>query len=107
MIYLKLLIMAVVVVFVVDLSGFVQSVKDWLSRWLDRKVTRLRPLDCSLCMTWWTGLIYAWILGAFSIQAVAYVALLAWLSGVIRGILILIADALTAALRYLSNKLNY
>ncbi len=75
--YWNLLLLAVVVVFVVDLSGIVDTIKGVLGRWLNVKVRRLRPFDCSLCMVWWSGLGYLLVIGRFSLGPVAFVALLA------------------------------
>lgn len=80
MIYWKLFLVALVAVFVADLSGFMGSVKDWFSRWLGRPVKRLRPFDCPLCMTWWTCLAYAVGNGEISVAVVAYTAALAMLA---------------------------
>ncbi len=80
MIYLELFLVAFVATFITELSGFMDSVKDWLGRWLGRPVRRLRPFDCSLCMTWWTCLAYAVGCGKLSVMTLAYVALLAMLA---------------------------
>ena len=72
--------LTLVVVFVVDLSGFTDAWLGWLSRWLGRTVRELKPFSCSLCMTWWTGIVYALVTGRFCIGIVAYVALMAFLS---------------------------
>lgn len=80
-IYAELPLVAVVVVFIVDLSGFTSSWRDALARFL--KVASLRPLrpfDCSLCMTWWCCLAWAAIRGGFSLLTVTESALLSFLS---------------------------
>ena len=80
MIYLELFLVAFVATFITELSGFMDSVKDWRGRWLGRPVRRLRPFDCSLCMTWWTCLAYAFACGKLSVITLAYVAGLAMLA---------------------------
>lgn len=77
MLYYNLLLLAVVVVFIVDVSGIIDSIKEALSRWLHVKVGRLKPFDCSLCMIWWCGLAYLLIVGRFALGPIAFVALLA------------------------------
>ena len=67
----RLAMLMATVVFIVDLSGFVQSVKAGLSRWLGAKVGSMKPFDCSLCLTWWGGLALLIIDGKFSIEGVA------------------------------------
>lgn len=70
------------VVYIIDLSGFTPSWTSALSKWLDRKIKpeRLKPLTCSLCMTWWTSLAYLFITGAFDICGLAVAAILSFLS---------------------------
>ena len=82
-IYLRLLLVAAVTIYIVDLSGFTQSWRSALARRMHINETNLRPLkpfDCSLCMTWWVCLIYALIEGQLSLPVIAYSALLSFLS---------------------------
>ena len=81
MIYINLLLVALVTIYIVDISGFTQSWKDALARWL--KVSALKPLppfDCGKCMTWWVCLIYALCVGQLSLWTIAFSALLSHLS---------------------------
>lgn len=87
MFYLNLLLLAFIVVFVVDISGMVDTLKGLIGRWLGVKLERLKPFDCSLCMIWWCGLGYVLAVGRFSLVSVAYVALLSSFSIQIGGIL--------------------
>lgn len=77
MIYFELFLAAFVAAFVSDLSGFMDSVKEFAGRRLGHPVRRLRPLDCPLCLSWWCCLAYALARGAVSVLTVAYIALLA------------------------------
>lgn len=87
MLYLELLLLAAIVVFIVDISGIVETLKSAVGRWLGIRIERLKPFDCSLCMVWWCGLLYLWIVGRFSLLPIAVVALLATFSLQISGIL--------------------
>lgn len=75
--YWNLFLLAVIVVFVVDISGIMDTLKGAISRWLHVKVEHLKPFDCSLCMVWWSGLLYLLITGRLSIASVAYLAIIA------------------------------
>lgn len=80
-IYIDLILVALVTIYVVDISGFTESWRDALARWL--KVSTLRPLkpfDCGKCMTWWVCIIYALCVGQFNLVTIAYSALLSHLS---------------------------
>lgn len=80
MIYLELTMLTIVVVFIVDTSGFIDTIKSWLSKWLNRKVSTLRPIDCSLCMTWWVGIIYTIFQNEFTLPVVTFVCAMAVLA---------------------------
>ena len=80
-IYIDLILVAVIAIYIVDVSGFTESWRDALARWL--KVTNLRPLppfDCGTCMAWWSCLIYAICVGEFSLVTIAISAMLSLLS---------------------------
>lgn len=103
--YLNILLLAIIVVFVVDISGIIDTCKDYLGKWLNIKVGRLRPLDCSLCMTFWVCLIYAICVGAFSISMLAYIALLSFLSMRIADLMRLADDLLCALINKITKRL--
>ena len=92
--WIDLLLLCLVVIFIVDISGWTDTWLGWLSRWLGHTVKEFKPFTCSLCMTWWTGLIYLLITGRLCITLVAYVALLAWLSFPLSQLLIFIRELL-------------
>lgn len=79
--YFNLLLLAFVVVYVVDLSGFTDSWRGILERMLHVKQLRqLKPFDCSLCMTFWTCNIYSLCSGFWNIGTLAYICLLSFLT---------------------------
>lgn len=80
-IYTHLILVALVTIYIVDISGFTESWRTALARWL--KVSTLRPLkpfDCGKCMTWWVCLIYALCVGQFNLETITFTALLSHLS---------------------------
>ena len=76
---LDLLLIAVICVFIVDVSGWTQAWKGALARWVRAASSegRLRPFDCSLCCTWWAGLLWCICTRQFSLGAIACCALAA------------------------------
>lgn len=95
-----LLILATIVVYIVDVSGFTQSWRAGLARWL--KVQTLRPLppfDCGQCAVFWSCLIYTIATGTFSLTAVLVSALLSHFSLALGQVLIICREMLLAALR--------
>ena len=109
-IYLELLLLACVVVFVVDLSGWTQTWLGWLSKFTARyhlpPVKQLRPFSCSLCMTWWCGLAYAWLQGQLTLPVIAYIAGLSFLSSTLSELFIFIRETLTNGIAKLNQWLN-
>jgi len=85
----------VIIVFLLDLSGGMDSIKGALRKWLRVKgEISLRPFDCSLCMTHWVGLLVLLCLGELRVETYLVVCVLALLTRVTEGLL-------TAALRAL------
>lgn len=82
-IYVDLIFVAAITIYIVDLSGFTQSWRSAIARWLKVPESALRPLppfDCSKCMIWWTCIIYSICTGTFTLAILAYIALLSFLS---------------------------
>ena len=91
--YIQLLLVALVTIYIVDVSGFTESWRDALARMLH--VTRLRslkPFDCGKCMTWWVCLIYALCTGHLTLVTIAFSALLSHLSVPIGQVMIFIRE---------------
>lgn len=81
MIYLDLFLVALVTIYVVDISGFTESWRGWVANMLHiSKMKPLPPFDCGKCMTWWVCLIYSICVGQISLLTIAYSALLSHLS---------------------------
>lgn len=96
---LELLFIALIVVFVIDLSGFVPEISKIIWGWIYPKVKYVdwiipKPFSCSLCSTFWLGIIFLIITHSFSLGMLAYVALLAFLTPAMKELLILVKDSL-------------
>jgi hypothetical protein len=102
--YIDLLLLAAITIYIVDLSGFTEAWRSALTRMLKAKELKpIRPFDCSLCMTWWVGIIYSICVGEFSLPILAYIALLSFLSLPIGQLLIFIKEGMTS----LINKMTW
>jgi hypothetical protein len=95
-IYLSLLLLACLVVWVVDCSGFTDTLLGWASKFTARygygPVRSLRPFTCSLCATWWSGIVYALAVGQFSLPVLVYIAALAGFSKTLAKVFIFITE---------------
>lgn len=106
MVYINIFLIAFVVVFIVDVSGAVGSLKAFINRRKGRPEDydfSLKPLDCSLCMTWWTGLAYILFAG-FTLPRLAVVALAAAMVRPMGEMVFLTRDALGRLVAWLSRK---
>lgn len=77
---IDLILVAVIVIYIVDLSGFTDTWLKVLSHYTGRKITELKPFSCSLCMVWWVCLIFSLVAGKCSLPVIAFIALLSFLS---------------------------
>lgn len=97
-IYINLLLLAFVITWVVDCSGFTDTLLDLASAFTRKfgypPVKSLRPFTCSLCATWWSTIIYALIAEQFSLPIIAYCAALAGLSKTLAKFFIFITESL-------------
>lgn len=107
---IKLLCLAVIIVFVIDLSGFMDTVKRWIWKWLvkDRPYREysLKPFDCSMCMTHHICVLFALIGGFFSLEIWTFICVLSLLTRQIKGVLELMGDILIKienGIRYILN----
>lgn len=88
MILINVFLITTIVCFVIDISGFVDSVKRGIWRLIIGKdkpfqYFNMKPFDCSLCCTFWSGLIYILCVGQFNIPMICFVCLMSMLSSVI------------------------
>lgn len=96
---LNIFFIAVILVFGIDLSGVIDSLSQKIWKWMYPKVKydgwRIpKPFSCSLCSTFWCGLLYLIITNSFSWFMLLYVALLAFMTPVIASTLVFVKDGL-------------
>lgn len=86
---LDLFLITIIICFIIDISGIIETIEWWLSKWLKVPCKVPRPFSCSLCMTFWVGLIWTGIFD-FTLLNLVYVCLLAALSEQISNFIIII-----------------
>ena len=94
---LNLICIWIICVVVIDISGFIDSIKYGISYLLTKgKIPssdyRIKPIDCSFCMNFWIGLIYIICIGEFSLPAVAFILMLSVFTPILKDIIILLKD---------------
>lgn len=107
--YLTAIFIMLVVVYVVDLSGFVQSVKHGLWRLIkgEAKYTEfdLKPFDCSQCVTFWASLLWAIFSGGLTWGVVLWICVLAYSARTVGEIWRALFEALENLIGKLINKI--
>lgn len=105
MFYLEMLLITLIVVFIVDVSGFIQHVHPLVNLVLQRHPDAgpMRPFACSLCMTFWAGLAYVFFTG-FSLTHLAFVCLCAFGARFAAELIFLIRDLLDKLIEFLTKQ---
>jgi len=104
MIIINLILITIIVCFIVDCSGVMTDIRKFVAKQIfkytkvkvDYNDLKLKPVGCSLCSVWWSGLIYLIIVGKFTIPYIAFVAFLSLISSNISGLLLAVKDYLAA-----------
>lgn len=102
---IDLTLVALVTIYIVDLSGFTDTWLEFLSAYQERKITELKPFSCSLCMVWWVCLIYAFVTGCLSLPIVAFIAFLSLFSVQFGQVLMLVREAVSALINKIGDLL--
>lgn len=96
--YIDIPLIAAFYVFALDVSGFWDeasaAVKGWLTHGHIRTPFYLKPFSCSLCMTFWTGVVYILCTGHTTLPWLCYVCLWAWLTPRLGDLLTVTSDLL-------------
>lgn len=107
---ISIIFLALITIYIVDLSGFTDSWRKGLAMLLNIKVENLRslkPFDCGKCMTWWVCNIGAIVMHKWTLPMVTFIAMLSFLSYPIGQFLIFIREAILHIINELMEALNY
>lgn len=87
----------IICVLVIDISGFVHSIKAAIGKFLGISPNsfRIKPFDCSFCMTFWASMIYLLVVGRFTLLNIAIVLLLCCLTTPLKNLVMSVIDKLT------------
>ena len=87
----------IICVLVIDISGFVHSIKAAIGKYLKISPNsfRIKPFDCSFCMTFWVSMIYLLVAGRFTLVNIAVVLLLCCLTTPLKNLVMSVRDKLT------------
>lgn len=91
-----LLLLTVMMVIVIDLTDFIDSLKQAIWKWVfkgnprEYRDFRLKPIDCALCSSFWLGMLYLVIWGKWTIGLMVFQLFLSYITPVIKDALLLI-----------------
>ena len=87
----------IISVLVIDISGFVHSIKVAIGKYLKISPNsfRIKPFDCSFCMTFWVSMIYLLVVGRFTLVNIAIVLLMCCLTTPLKNLVMSLIDKLT------------
>lgn len=102
-IIVNILLLAIIIVFIVDLSGSIEHLLKPIVKYFlhipSHKDITLPLIECSLCCSWWTGLIYVCyvtIANSFTFNQflilVSVLSVVSFLTATLKDILVLIKD---------------
>lgn len=110
MLVLQILMIDVIICFIIDISGIIDTFKGWLWKWLFKDKTyreySLKPFDCSLCSCFWVGLIWLVVQSNFTLFNVMVVCLLSAMSEQITNMIIIIRQSVARLEDWLITKLQ-
>ena len=108
---LNLFIISVIWTLILDLCGFGKTVDKLFYRiiykgraWRDD--AHFPPFDCSLCMTFWTGLFYLILTHSFTIPYLMFLLTFAWATTIEKDIFLLVKDLITKIVDIIYNTFN-
>lgn len=102
---IELILVAMITIYVVDLSGFTDTWLKFLSAYKGMKITELKPFSCSLCMVWWVCLAYLVTTSQLTLSLVAFTALLSFLSIPMGQILVMLREVMLHIINKLMSRL--
>lgn len=90
----NLFLIAFIAVFIIDYSGFIQEMDSLLTKALKSKIPLHipKPFSCSLCTTFWAGVIYLLCTGSLSLINLSYLGIVCFLTPEILVIIYFVKD---------------
>ena len=92
--YIDLFEITIIVVIIIDISGFIDSIKVFIGKVWGINNVNLEPFDCSFCMNFWASLGYLVITNQLSITAVMVTLLLSTMTPILKDAIYLVRDFL-------------
>lgn len=95
MIAFNILLIAIFVVCVTDISQFFNQMEEYIAKWLNLKQVHIKLLECSLCQTWWLSLIYLICTNNITLINIVIAILISCFTTQIKNVITLFQDIIT------------
>lgn len=95
MIAYNILLIAIFVVCVTDISQFFHQMEEYVAKWLNLKQVHIKLLECSLCQTWWLSLIYLICTNNITLINIVIAILISCFTTQIKDVITLFQDLIT------------
>lgn len=106
MIYFNILMISLIFIFIIDISGFIQSIENKISKWINVKNCEIpKPFSCSLCMTFWTGLVYLLLHSELTLFNICFVCYIAYLTRTLQLLVDVIILKIEKLIKFINDKL--
>lgn len=95
--FIDLLLLTAIICFIIDLSGVTDSIRSLVATLLHTSPSHLKtikPFECSLCMTFWVGLVYLLSTGSLSIWSLFLLSGLSFMTPVVTSVMLFVRDLL-------------
>lgn len=104
----NLLLIGLICVFVIDYSGIIEELDKVLTKVFKSRVPLHipKPFSCSLCSTWWAGLIYLLTISQFNLLNIAILGIVCTLTPEMLSIIYFIKDLINKVFDLLENWLK-
>lgn len=92
---IDLFFITIIIVFIIDISGAIISLKKALCRLklIKHVYDPIKPFDCSLCMTWWCGILYMFFFTEISLFGLFLLSIFSAVTSAISPVILLFIDA--------------
>lgn len=110
MILINIVLISLIWVFILDISGFWNEITSMITSWMTKGAVKkpftMKPFSCSLCMTFWTSLIYVICINHFTLPIVAFICLMAYMTGVEQQVILTIEALIMKLIEWIQEKVK-
>lgn len=108
---LNIFLINLICIIIIDQAKFPDEIKKIIAKWVSNGKREdvdysLKPLDCSLCSTFWLSIIYLIISGNLSLLTIAISLLISNFSKITNDFITLIMDILTKIIYKIYDKIE-